>query len=111
VYRVAWIKSLLSKRQCQLIFQSPPKVFCPVAVGTPQGSPISARLFVLYLASHHPTLPQCLAISYVDDLTITDGLESIRSNICALQYYFGSVQRQGADLGVAFSVPKTELIL
>jgi len=38
------------------------------------------------------------------------GSDSLRSNIRALQCYFGIIQRQGADLGVAFSVPKTELI-
>jgi len=109
-YLVAWIKSFLSNRQCRLIFQGAPKVFCQVAVGTPQGSPISPLLFVLYIASLHPTIPQGLAISYVDDLTITVGTDSVRSNIRALQYYFGIIQRQGADLGVAFAVPKTELI-
>jgi len=108
-YLVAWIKSFLSKRQCRLIFQGAPKVFCPAAVGTPQGSPISPLLFVLHIASLHPTLPQGLAISYVDDLTITVGSDSVHSNICALQYYFGSIQRPGAEWGVAFSVPKTEL--
>jgi len=90
--------------------QCAPKVFCPVAVGTPQGSPISPLLFVLYVASLHPTIPQGLAISYVDDLTITVSSDSVRSNIRALQYYFGIIQRRGADLGVAFSLPKTELI-
>jgi len=105
-YLVAWIKSFLSKRQCRLIFQGAPKVFCPVAVGTPQGSPISLLPFVLYIASLDPMIPQGLAISYVDDLTITVGTDSVRSNIRALQYYFGIIQRQGADLGVAFSVPK-----
>jgi len=109
-YLVAWIKSCLSSRQCRLIFQGAPKVFCPVAVGTPQGSPISPLLFVLYVASLHPTIPQGLAISYVDDLTITVSSDSVRSNIRALQYYFGIIQRPGAGLGVAFSLPKTELI-
>jgi len=109
-YLVAWIKSFLSKRQCQLIFRGAPKVFCPVAVGTPQGSPISPLLFVLYIASLHPTIPKGLAISYVDDLTITVSSDSVRSNIRPLQYIFGIIQRRGADLGVAFSVPKTELI-
>jgi len=109
-YLVAWIKSFLSMRQCRLIFQGAPKVFCLVAVGTPQGSPISPLLFVPYIASLHLSIPQGLVISYVDDLTITVGSDSVRSNIHALQYYFGIIQRQGADLGVAFSVPKTELI-
>jgi len=109
-YLVAWIKSCLSSPQCRFIFQGAPKVFCPVAVGTPQGSPISPLLFVLYVASLHPTIPQGLAISYVDDLTITVSSDSVRSNIRALQYYFGIIQRRAADLGVALSVPKTELI-
>ena len=109
-YLVAWIKSFLSKRQCRLIFQGVPKVFCPVAVGTPSGSPISPLIFVLYIASLHPTIPQGLAISYVDDLTITVGSDSVHSNIRPLQYYFGIIQWQGAHLGVGFSVHKTELI-
>ena len=109
-YLVAWIKSFLSKCQCQLIFQGAPKAFCPVAVGTPHGCPISPLLFVLYIASLDPSFPQGLTISYVDNLTITVCSESVRSSIRALQYYFGIIQRQGADLGVAFSVPKTELI-
>jgi len=109
-YLVAWIKSFLSKRQCRLSFQGAPKVFCPVAVGTPQGSLISPLLFVLYIANLHATIPQGMVISYVDNLTITVGSDSVRSNIRALQYFFGIIQRRGADLGVAFSVPKTELI-
>ena len=65
---------------------------------------------MLYVASLHPTIPQGLAISYVDNLTITVSSDSVRSNIRALQYYFSIIQRRGADLGVAFSMPKTELI-
>ena len=65
---------------------------------------------MLYIASLHPTIPQGLAISYVDDLTIKVGSDSVRSNIDALQSYCGIIQRQGADQGVAFTVPITELI-
>jgi len=81
-------------------------VFCLVAVGTPEGSPISSLLFVLYIASLQRTIHQGLAISYVDDLTIRVSSDSVCSSIRPLQYYFGIIQRQGADLGVAFSVHK-----
>ena len=109
-YLVAWIKSFLSKHQCRLSFQGAPKIFCPVTVGTPQGSLISPLRFVLYIASLHPTIPQGLAISYVDDLTLTAGSGSVRSNIRNLQHFFCIIQRQDADLGVTFSIPTTELI-
>ena len=109
-YLIAWIKSFLSKRQCRLIFQGAPKIFCPVSVGTPQGSLISPLLFVLYFASLHPTIAQGLAISYVDDRTLTVGSDSVRSNIRHLQHFLYFIQRQGAYLGVACYVPKTELI-
>jgi len=65
---------------------------------------------VLYIASLHPTTTQGLAISYVNNHTITVSSDSVHSNIHAFQHFFGIIQRQGADLGVAFSVPKTELI-
>jgi len=84
-YLVAWIMSFLSKRQCRLILRGAPKVFCLVTVCTLQGSPISHLLFVLYSASLHPTIPSDLAISYVDDMTLTVGSDSVRSNIRALQ--------------------------
>jgi len=107
---VAWIKSFLFKCRIRRIFQGAPRDFCPVAVGTPQGSPISPLPLVLYTASLHPTIPQGLAISYSGDLTLTVSLDSVRSNIRTLQYYFGIIQTQGSDVGVAFSHPKTELI-
>ena len=55
-YLVAWIKSFLSKRQCRLILQGAPKVFCPVAVGTPQRSPICPVLWCfIWPASTRPS--------------------------------------------------------
>jgi len=109
-YLVAWIKSFLSQHQCRLILQGAPKVFCPVAVGTPQGSPISPLLCVLSIASLHPTITQGLGISYVDDLTSTVSSDSVHWDIRPLHDHFGAIQGQGANLGVAFSIAKNEHI-
>jgi len=49
-YLVSWTRAFLTGRTCQLHFQGSPKVFAPVAVGTPQGSPVSPLLFVIYVS-------------------------------------------------------------
>ena len=46
-YIIAWVSSFLTKRKCWLLFQGFLKKFSSVAVGTPQGSPISPLLFVI----------------------------------------------------------------
>jgi len=51
-----------------------------------------------------------LAISYVDNLTLKVSSDSEYSNICAVQYFVNIIQKQGANLGVVFPIPKTELI-
>jgi len=56
-YLVGWIKSFLSKRQCRLIFQGAPKVFCPVAVGTPRCSPIFSSSFCALYSQPPPDYP------------------------------------------------------
>jgi len=105
-YLVAWIKSFLCKHQCRHIFQGAPQVFCPVAVGTPLGSPIPPLLFVLYIAGLHPTILQGLAISYVDGLTITVGSDFVHSSIRALQDYSGIIQGRVPTWGWLFQSPK-----
>ena len=51
-YLVSWVSSFLGERSCTLIFQGAPGTPAPVNVGAPQGSPISALLFLLYVGPH-----------------------------------------------------------
>jgi len=46
-YLVSWTRSFLTGRLCRLLCQGSPKIFAPVSVGTPQGSPVSPLLFVI----------------------------------------------------------------
>src|SRR5205807_2779554 len=87
-YLVAWLRSFLTNRQCRLIFQSAPNIFSPVAVGTPQGSPISPLLFVIYVSSLHLSIPKGIMFSYVDDFTVTVGSLSYHGNTQRLQHYY-----------------------
>ena len=55
-YLVSWTKSFLSGRSCRLLYQGSPKVFAPVAVGTPQGSPHQQKN---HLAPHFSPVSLC----------------------------------------------------
>jgi len=109
-YMVDWVSSFLSERTYTLVFQGSPNLSSPVSVGTLQGSPISLLLFLLYVATLHMSVPKGLMVSYVDDFSITVASSTYRGNIRRLQELFTTISARGRDLGVSFSVPKTELI-
>src|SRR5205807_2615223 len=109
-YLVAWIRSFLSQRSCRLLLQGSPRTSSPVSVGTPQGSPVSPLLFVIYVSSLHIPLARGLVLSYVDDFSLTVSSRSYRTNIRLLQAAFLSVKSKALERKVSFSIPKTELI-
>ena len=109
-YVIAWVGSFLTNRKCRLLFQGSPKKFSPVAVGTPQGSPISPLLFVIYVSPLHPPIPRGLVLSYVDDFVVTVASASHRRNVQLLQSHYRSLCRIAAPKRLSFSVPKTELV-
>jgi len=109
-YMVDWVSSFLSERTCTLVFQGSPNISSPVSVGTPQGSPISPLLFLLYVAPLHMSETRRLMVSYVDDFSITVASPSYRGSMRRLQSLFTTISARARDIGVSFSVPKTELI-
>jgi len=94
-YMVDWVSSFLSERTCTLVFQGSPNLSSPVSVGTPQGSPISPLLFLLYVAPLHMLVPKGLMVSYVDHFSITVASASYRGNIRRLQGQFNTISARG----------------
>ena len=109
-YLIQWVGSFLRDRTCRLTFQGSPRLFAPVSVGVPQGSPISPLLFVIYVSSLHLEIPRSLIISYVDDFAVTVASPSYRTNVRLLQKSFSALKRKASLINIFFSVPKTELI-
>ena len=109
-YMTYWVNSFLSERSCTLVFQGAPGTKAPVQVGTPQVSPISPLLFLIYVAPLHSAIPRGVVISYVDDFSLIVASNSHRTNIRRLQALVQTLTMRAERLEVQFSPPKTELI-
>ena len=109
-YLISWVRSFLTGRSCRLLCQGSSRIFSPVSVGTPQGSPVSPLLLFIYVAPLHIPLDRGLVLSDVGYFFLTVSSPSYRTNSRSLQAAFRRIRAIAHSRKVDFSFPKTELI-
>lgn len=107
---VRWILSFLSGPSCRLLIEVVTLIHPPIDVRTPQGSPMSPLLCVIYVASLHFSLPSCLTYLYVDDFALTKASCSYPHHIIAHQQTWTKLKQSAADIGITFRLSKRDLI-
>lgn len=81
---LSWVSSFLSQRVLRLTFDGKTEVFSPIQTGTPQGSPISPILFLIYLRDMFKSKAVTF-LSYIDDISLTVSSPSFKKNIQILE--------------------------
>jgi hypothetical protein len=103
------VKSFLTDRKVRVKLEKSTTPYYLVACGTPQGSPLSPVLYMLYLAE--PLLQDTtLRFGYADDICLYRATKSLDTNVTLLAEDVRSIMAWGADNKIAFAPEKLEMI-
>ncbi|EDN08379.1 conserved hypothetical protein [Histoplasma mississippiense (nom. inval.)] len=103
------IDSFLTERRAQVRLEGTTTAAHQMQCGTPQGSPLSPILFLLYLAELLWQNSE-LRFGYADDLNIWRATHSLDNNATLLRQDIQSILRWGEINKVAFAPEKLEMI-
>ncbi|RAL58059.1 hypothetical protein DID88_009667 [Monilinia fructigena] len=103
------IGSFLADRKVMVRLEGTYTAESKTQCGTPQGSPLSPILYVLYLAELL-NQDRSLRFGYADDIAIYRASKSVESNVTMLKRDVRQVMRWGAENKVAFAPEKLEMI-
>jgi Reverse transcriptase (RNA-dependent DNA polymerase) len=112
----------MQKRKIQLIFNSEISSELSIEVGVPQGSPISAILFLIYTRyifelaeeENNQQIKELLSniriLSYIDDIAIVVNSKTLKENSKKLELIAERLFNRGKENFILFDQEKIELI-
>ena len=103
------VQGFLSDRKVRVRLEKATTQFYDVKCGTPQGSPLSPVLYMLYLAELFAQ-DQELRFGYADDICLYRVSNSLDTNVQLLSEDVRSILRWGDDNKVFFAPEKQEMI-
>ena len=113
VYLTNWVAAFNTARKMAFGFDrqsEPPQPYC---CGLPQGSPISAILFLIYsnaMLENQNESTDAINTSYMDDVCMVQLSSSVPKANARLEERTEQHLENGAYLGLTFATPKTELL-
>ena len=105
---ISWARCFVSGRKTQLAFDGQMQQLVDIAIGIPQGSPISPILFLLYVRDI--IADKAYQLSYMDDFSLSISSTSAARNCRAIEDIVASLIDVAGSQGVQFDPGKTELI-
>ena len=106
---ICLIRSFLSDRRIRVRLETETTEYYTVNCGTPQGSPLSPVIYMLYLAELLKMDPE-LKFGYADDLALTRASPSVHKNVELLAGDVAKVIEWGNANKVFFAPEKSEMM-
>lgn len=103
------VSSFLTGRSARVRFDGATTPFSNIECGTPQGSPLSPILYLVYLAEL-VLKGDRWRFAYADDVLFVRISESIEQNVMQLELDLAAADRCAAENKVQFAPEKTEVI-
>ena len=113
LWAVRWVHSFLTDRTASLSFDSETTPPLRVTAGVPQGSPLSAILFLLYTASLYTQLQEhtgLIAVGFADDLNLLAFGKDTQETCRHLEGAWQTCRQWSRTRGMEFAPEKSELI-